>query len=223
MSDLSVRIPSVLHSANPSLYKELKIKAEEMRANPTEGEKLLWEGLRNKQLGIKFRQQHVINKFIVDFCSIKSALIVEVDGEIHKKQIEADAERTRILEQEGYNVIRFSNNEILNDIDRVLNKIKEAFLPPKKGEKSPLGDIGAFGGYEDIKGFCNSASIERVRGLDYVLTPGRYVGLPVEEDDFDFNERFTSLKAEFEEQLKEEAELNSKILQNLAKIELKVE
>ena len=74
------------------------------------------------------------------------------------------------------------------------------------------------GKYEDIKGFCNSASIERVKELDYVLTPGRYVGLPDEEDDFDFNERFTGLKAEFEAQLKEEARLNKAILQNLAKV-----
>ena len=79
------------------------------------------------------------------------------------------------------------------------------------------------GDYEDVKGFCNSASIERVKELDYVLTPGRYVGLAVEDDDFDFNERFTQLKAEFEEELKEEAELNQKILENLARVSLKDE
>lgn len=72
--------------------------------------------------------------------------------------------------------------------------------------------------YEDVKGFCNSALIERVRELDYILTPGRYVGLPDEEDDFDFNERFTKLKAEFEEQLKEEEKLNAAIINNLKKI-----
>ena len=76
------------------------------------------------------------------------------------------------------------------------------------------------GTYEDIKGYCNSASIERVRELDYVLTPGRYVGLPDEEDDFDFKERFTKLKAEFEEQLKEEARLNALIAENLQKVKL---
>lgn len=74
------------------------------------------------------------------------------------------------------------------------------------------------GKYEDIKGFCNSASIERVKELDYVLTPGRYVGLPEEEDEFDFNERFTSLKKEFMEQLKEEERLNKAILENLKKV-----
>lgn len=74
------------------------------------------------------------------------------------------------------------------------------------------------GNYQNIKGFCYSASIEEVRKLDYVLTPGRYVGLPDEEDDFDFNERFSKLKAEFEEQLKEEERLNKLIKENLEKI-----
>ncbi len=85
---------------------------------------------------------------------------------------------------------------------------------------SPLsgGDLGV--GYEDVKGFCNSASVERVRELDYVLTPGRYVGLPEEEDDFDFKERFGSLRKEFEEQLKEEERLNKIIKENLAKVQL---
>jgi type I restriction enzyme M protein len=71
-----------------------------------------------------------------------------------------------------------------------------------------------------VKGFCCSASIDRVRELDYVLTPGRYVGLADEEDDFDFKERFTRLKAEFEEQLKEETRLNALIAENLVKVKI---
>lgn len=74
--------------------------------------------------------------------------------------------------------------------------------------------------YRDIPGFCASVPIERVAELDYVLTPGRYVGLPEEEDDFDFAERFASLKAELDAQLQEEAELNKLIAENLAKIKL---
>ncbi len=76
------------------------------------------------------------------------------------------------------------------------------------------------GKYEDIKGFCNSANVKRVKELDYFLTPGRYVRLADDEDDFDFNERFTSLKTEFEAQLKEEAKLNKAILENLKKVKL---
>lgn len=74
------------------------------------------------------------------------------------------------------------------------------------------------GNYEDIAGFCASAPISKVAELDYVLTPGRYVGLPDDEDDFNFNERFTALKAELEEQLKEEERLNRIIADNLTKI-----
>lgn len=74
------------------------------------------------------------------------------------------------------------------------------------------------GEYEDVKGFCHSAPIERVQELDYVLTPGRYVGLAVEDDGFDFNERFGKLRMEFEEHLKEETRLNALIAKNLEKV-----
>jgi len=75
-------------------------------------------------------------------------------------------------------------------------------------------------GYDDIKGFCKSASIEEVTKLDYVLTPGRYVGLEDVDDDFDFAERFVKLQNELKEQMKEEAVLNQRILENLGKIQL---
>lgn len=75
------------------------------------------------------------------------------------------------------------------------------------------------GEYEDVAGFCASVAIEKVAELDYVLTPGRYVGLPEEEDDFNFAERFTALQAEFNEQLKEEARLNALIQEQLAKVQ----
>lgn len=77
------------------------------------------------------------------------------------------------------------------------------------------------GDYEDVAGFCKAASIERVKELDFVLTPGRYVGLAVEEDDFDFGERFGALKAEFAQQLEEEKKLNKLILENLKQIKIK--
>ena len=74
------------------------------------------------------------------------------------------------------------------------------------------------GEYEDVAGFCASVPLEKVAELDYVLTPGRYVGLADDEDEFDFKERFTSLKTEFEAQLAEEAKLNQAIAENLAKV-----
>ena len=74
--------------------------------------------------------------------------------------------------------------------------------------------------YEDVKGFCASTSLDRVKALDYVLTPGRYVGLPDDEDDFDFAERFSALKAEFEAQLLEEDVLNKAISDNLSMVSI---
>ncbi len=74
------------------------------------------------------------------------------------------------------------------------------------------------GNYEDVAGFCASVTIERVKELDYVLIPGRYVGLPDDEDDFNFTERFGALKAEFEAQLIEEAAMKQAIAENLARV-----
>jgi len=73
--------------------------------------------------------------------------------------------------------------------------------------------------YEDIPGFCKAVALDEIRQKDYVLTPGRYIGLPEDEDDFDFVERFTKLKAELDEQMKEECRLNEIIRKNLVKIE----
>lgn len=72
--------------------------------------------------------------------------------------------------------------------------------------------------YRDIKGFCASVPLTRIQEMGYVLTPGRYIGLPEEEDDRNFTERFNSLKAEFENQLREEATLNIVIAENLEKV-----
>jgi type I restriction enzyme M protein len=74
--------------------------------------------------------------------------------------------------------------------------------------------------YSDIQGFCKNVKLEELRKLDYVITPGRYVGLAEDEDDFDFAERFTSLKAELEKQIAEEEELNKRIMENLSRVEI---
>lgn len=115
--------PSVINSSDKLLYKQLIPVARELRKNPTDAEKLLWDRLKNTQLGIKFRRQHIINKFIVDFCTIRSAIIIELDGRIHDFRNFADSERTTILENKGYKIIRFKNAEVLYDIDYVVKQI----------------------------------------------------------------------------------------------------
>jgi type I restriction enzyme M protein len=75
------------------------------------------------------------------------------------------------------------------------------------------------GDYEDVAGFCKSASIGKVAGLDYVLTPGRYVGLPDEEDDFDFEIRLKELRQTLAKQMEEEIQINALIQENLSKLE----
>lgn len=110
-------------------------------------------------------------------------------------------------------------------INRRTRELSNGKDDPKDNDIAKIADTfhnwrNIDGNYEDIKGFCASTSIERVKELDYVLTPGRYVGLVEEEDDFNFMERFNSLKVEFEEQLKEEASLNERISTNLSKVKI---
>jgi very-short-patch-repair endonuclease len=102
--------------------------ARHLRKRMTPAEELLWQQLRGNQLdGWHFRRQHPVGRFIVDFFCAKAKLVVEVDGPIHKQQRAYDKERTELLETErGYHVIRFTNDEVLNDIESVLQRIREA-------------------------------------------------------------------------------------------------
>ncbi|MCB0475929.1 MAG: class I tRNA ligase family protein, partial [Flavobacteriaceae bacterium] len=113
-------------------------RAKEMRANPTQAESILWEQLKGKKLGVKFRQQHLIDDFIVDFVCLSKKIIIEVDGKVHEYQKNEDEERTAILEAKGYKVIRFINDEVIGNIDEIINSIKDvlAKAPLSFGEGS---------------------------------------------------------------------------------------
>lgn len=112
-----------------SLWEKLKPIAREMRNKPTEAEDILWRFLRRHELsGFKFRRQHNIERFIVDFYCAKARLVIEVDGPIHQYQEEEDLIRQQYLESQGLKVLRFSNEAVLNGIDDVIKQIR-SFLP----------------------------------------------------------------------------------------------
>lgn len=104
---------------------QIQQRARELRREMTPAERMLWQRLRNQQLsGLKFRRQHPLGPFIADFYCAVRRLVVEIDGDIHDLQPERDAVRTEQFEQYGYRVIRFRNEQVLNDIEDVLAAIE---------------------------------------------------------------------------------------------------
>ena len=112
---------------DPQLRGKLRFAARQMRHGPTPAEDMLWQRLRGSQLsGRKFHRQYSLDRFIVDFFCSSAALVIEVDGDIHQQQKEADQEREQILTALGFRVLRFSNEYVLEHIDYVLKQIFEA-------------------------------------------------------------------------------------------------
>ena len=106
---------------------EIIAAARRLRQNLTAAEEVLWQALRKRQLdGLKFRCQHPIESFIVDFYCPQCRLVIEVDGEVHDHQLDYDMARTEQLNQLGYQVIRFCNQDVLNHLDDVLRQIRIA-------------------------------------------------------------------------------------------------
>ena len=117
----------------------LKHLSRNLRSNPTEAEKLLWNHLRRKQFqGLKFRRQQPIDRFIVDFVCFEKRLIIELDGGQHSDQTARDKTRTEILESKGFLVLRLWNNEVFENIEGVLTEITNIVNPhpnlPPQGE-----------------------------------------------------------------------------------------
>lgn len=121
---------TLYQTAHTSNYHLLRENANKMRKEPTEAESVLWERLRRKNLGIRFYRQHIIDDYIVDFVCLERSLIVEVDGKYHftAEQKDADKLREDRLQLLGYKIIRFTNEDILCNIDNVIIAIKEELV-----------------------------------------------------------------------------------------------
>lgn len=123
---------------------ELIERCRELRKNPTEAEKLLWNQLRHNQLKEwKFRRQHPMCGFILDFYCSKVRLGIELDGEIHNnpEQIDLDKERTLELMDYGVEIIRFWNSEVVNNIEKVLDRIAKTIEERKKQHRRAIIDL----------------------------------------------------------------------------------
>ncbi len=108
------------------LYPPLLQAARELRQPQTPAEVKLWSRLRNHQLdGLKFRRQHPIDRFIIDFYCAEARLCIEIDGDSHADQVDYDQARTEYLNERGCHVIRFTNREVFNQYEAVLQAIAD--------------------------------------------------------------------------------------------------
>ncbi len=132
--------------ADPYYYRNLKEYAAKQKNNPTNAEKILWEKLRSRKEGFKFRKQHVIDKYIADFVCLQKGVVIEIDGNIHQlpEVQENDEIRASRLKDLGFDVVRFNNQEILSDPEKVCDQIfnllekKQKFISPHiEKQKAP--------------------------------------------------------------------------------------
>ena len=116
------------------IYEKLKPFSLRNRKKSTHAESILWEALRNRKIGYKFRRQHIIGSFIVDFVCLTEKMTIEVDGEIHNdpENIKKDQDRTKCLNSLGYSELRFTNDMVIDNLVKVLEEIKSFISIRKK-------------------------------------------------------------------------------------------
>jgi very-short-patch-repair endonuclease len=135
MRDKSTQSPEPTFNSSPELWEQLKPLAREKRHEPTPAEDFLWQHIRGRQVAsAKFRRQHTIGRFIVDFFCVQAKLVIEVDGEIHQYTQEEDAIRQEFIEAHGFTVLRFTNDEVLKHIGTVIQTIS-TYLKQTKANK----------------------------------------------------------------------------------------
>ena len=107
-------------------------RARALRKNPTDAERVLWHHIRRRQLGgYRFRTQHPVGNYIVDFYCLEERLAIELDGGHHSEQVTYDNERSAWLKARGYRVLRFWNNQVLGEIEAVKQVILDALMSGK--------------------------------------------------------------------------------------------
>jgi very-short-patch-repair endonuclease len=117
--------------------------ARDLRNNLTDSERLLWERLKSKQVdGCKFRCQHPVYRYILDFYCHEKLLAIEIDGDAHKDRKDYDEYRDDFLKSMGVLTLRFSNHDVMQDIDAVICKIKAELLQGDSSRVPPPGDRG---------------------------------------------------------------------------------
>jgi len=219
------------HGRGGYVFSGLVERAGELRSKQTPAEAILWDVLRDRQVGnLKFRRQHQIGDYIVDFYCHELQLVIEADGGVHDAayQQKHDQKRDAYLSALGMTVKRFSNEVILNDLESILVSISSSPVGRGGGEgasdfthQDSAGLEGASDfAYRDIAGLCKAATLEEIEAQGWSLNPGRYVGVtPGEEiSDEDFKEKLEALNEELEVLNAEARELEATIAANVAEL-----
>jgi len=156
-----------------------------LRKKQTPAEAVMWEILRDRKfLDLKFRRQHQIGEYVVDFFCDEHKIAIELDGSVHEEGYQGKKDKTRgaYLRSIGVKVLRFRNEDLLSNPESALNRIALSCPSPAGRGVGGEGNPG-MAAYADIPGFCKSASLEEIRKHGHVLTPGRYVGAEAVQDD----------------------------------------
>jgi very-short-patch-repair endonuclease len=201
----------------------LKTFRKKLRNNATPAEATLWTLLSGKKLdGRKFRRQHSVANYILDFYCPAEKLAIELDGEGHNDIIQADYdnERDLFLNHCGIKVLRFENKEVYDHPESLLESIKKEFgwHHNHPALQAPLLEKEG-NAYQNQPGFCKSATLAEVQKQDYKLTPGIYVGTEAEVDDgIPFEVKMEGLKTQLMGQFERSNELQKSIAENLKRI-----
>ena len=142
---------------------ETRIRAKDLRKRLTEPERRLWYHLRGNRFGVKFQKQAVLAAYIADFASRSERLVIELDGDIHGERQAYDSAHTRSLEARGYRVIRFTNADVMTNIDGVLEAIRLVLTSPRplQGEREMRGEARAGRGGRNSEGQDSPLSLRR--------------------------------------------------------------